>query len=82
LEKGDEEEWRKNFLLSVYWNGKTAEVEEKDLEGCRALAEIAVHLDVAMGLCWHPRINGYNDPLPLSHSILHLGTNQRLVAYA
>jgi hypothetical protein len=61
MKRGDED-WKRNLLLTIYWFGKTAEVEAKDAEeGCKSLAVIAFHLDEAMKV-WHPERG--SDPLP------------------
>jgi hypothetical protein len=49
---------RKNLLLGVYWFGKAAELAEgKDprMGGCKALALMALRLDLTMRLIWYPR---------------------------
>jgi hypothetical protein len=60
-----EEDCRKNFLLSLYWFGKSAEVVEgKDPRGCQSLTWMAFHLDVAMRIFWHHRPHSSFDSLP------------------
>jgi hypothetical protein len=53
IKRGDEDEMR-NLLLSVYWFGKAAEMEEEQQDAKKALALMALHLDEAMRV-WHPR---------------------------
>ena len=61
-----DEDWRKNLLLTLYWFGKAAEVEveKDDTKGCKSLALMALHLDVAMTQVWHPPHNSLGDSLP------------------
>ena len=57
-------EWRKNLLLSLYWYGKSAEVEKKNSKECKSLPNMVVYLDLAMRELWHRRDDGYHASLP------------------
>jgi hypothetical protein len=58
IKRGDADR-RKDLLLSLYWYGKSAELEEGKedprLGGCRSLAFMALQLDLTMRSLWHPR---------------------------
>ena len=63
-EEGDA--WRKNFLLSLYWYAKGAELEVKNnpkRENFQSLAAMAFQLNIAMSLLWHRR--DYSNRFPL-----------------
>ena len=59
-----DEAWKKSLLLSVYWYGKGAEVEKKHPEGHQSLPNMALLLNLSIKSFWHPRDDGYRDPLP------------------
>jgi hypothetical protein len=64
LMKIGDQDWRRNVLLTVYWFGKAAEIEDKTPEGCRSLTLMVIHLDVAMRILWHPPRTSLVDHLP------------------
>ena len=53
---GNEEEWRKNLLLSLYWYGKSAEVLDmkNSPKGYEKLPKVVLHLDKFLTLLLHP----------------------------
>ena len=52
----EDDVWRKNILLSLYWYGKGSEVATKDSKpGHLSLVGMAYHLNLAMSVLWHPR---------------------------
>ena len=58
------QEWRKNVLLTTYWYGKAAERRRQHDKDLNALIMFAVHLDSIMTFLWHPRSNNVHDVLP------------------
>ena len=62
---GDDKDSRRNMLLlTIYWCGKTAEVEGNDPKGSRSLAAMALTLNLAMAQVWHPPYKNSLDPNP------------------
>ena len=62
--KSENKDWRKNLLLSLYWYGKSAEMEKKNPKGCKSLPKMAVYLHLAMTVLWHRQHGRYRGPLP------------------